>query len=837
MSSDSRKWCAITPEILDYYERHGRPLIPLMMGKGQGAHKRPLDVGWPKMRYGRKDIDAHVALGGNLGWRLQASDLVIDIDPRNGGDEGKRLLEEVLGVHDLCTEFPTVHTGGKGWHHYLSKPVDLKLPHTTKMFPGVEFKGLGRQVVIAGSRHPESKELYWIEDFSPYDDPAPEVPKALIDALVIKPTSEVVKKTIERPSILLNELKQLLSYLPTEDFRQYDDWFTIMASCHEATNGDGLPAFLDWCLSDPEYASDQDKIEKMWAAIKDDKEHLITRGSLYMKVKEYGGIIPGDEDPLVLLSQVDPDRKNLDKLIAKIEGMDLKEIAASLAFLAASSYKVGGIFGAQEVEEIIKEKVRGGKTGRKLMIPGDIIKKHFTIAHKNALNEVKKQQSKNKSGMEKDAGALVAAYVLDKHFGCGQHLIHAINQEFYSYNGTHWRALASNMVDKYIFETARQLAETGESVKPTGVIDAAKKGLRAMTATGLDLLRFEMSPPSAVNVTNGEIWIDETTGEHEFRDHSPQSYLRQCLEIKYDAEATCALFDRVLSEIFEPADDTEDLVRHIWELFGYAIQPKKNIASWWLFHGNGSNGKSLLVDVLTLLVGESNTVPRSVQDFTDTSKNNHALASIVDKLLILDDDMDCTKPLPDGGLKKLSENKMFEANPKGRDAFGFVHTATPVMCSNSWPRVFDVSEGMLRRANIVPFRRHFGPEEQDQFLLDKISETELSGILNRALEGLKRLRLRGQFAEPLDCQEAKASWMRFANPVVTFVLECTEKRDGHEVSVSEAYESYSTWCIDSGIKKPMTRGRFAETLQQLGYGLSALSGQEEVVSGLEIKGG
>ena len=102
--------------------------------------------------------------------------------------------------------------------------------------------------------------------------------------------------------------------------------------------------------------------------------------------------------------------------------------------------------------------------------------------------------------------------------------------------------------------------------------------------------------------------------------------------------------------------------------------------------------------------------------------------------------------LDDGLLKAISEAKEMSArHAYGERHFKFRCLALPVMAGNHYPTTSDNSHGLRRRAMVIPFDRQFGPGEADQELFPKIWQSELPGVLNRALEGLARLRQRGGF--------------------------------------------------------------------------------------------
>ena len=211
-------------------------------------------------------------------------------------------------------------------------------------------------------------------------------------------------------------------------------------------------------------------------------------------------------------------------------------------------------------------------------------------------------------------------------------------------------------------------------------------------------------------------------------------------------------------------------------------------------------------------------LPRNIAEFDSSNGNAHALASLPGKLLILDDDLRKDTKLPDGTLKKLSEAKFLEANPKGKETFNFNSVATPILLSNHWPIVNDISKGFLRRINIVPFKYELQSDEIDLNLIDKIDDEELQGVLNKALIGLQRLRKRERFEPPTECQEKIMYWLGLTNPVLRFSRTCCDLDSSYKELVNSLYDDYRVWVTsDRGYKKQVSAGQFEELLTQLGY--------------------
>lgn len=122
----------------------------------------------------------------NFGVVLQETDLVVDIDPRNfeEGDSPVRRLVDDIG--ETLTSF-TVKTGGGGAHVYYKLPADVVIRENIlnadrkNVYPGIEFKSKGRQVVGWGSIHPDTGKMYE-HQYGSLSEVAP-IPTGLLELL------------------------------------------------------------------------------------------------------------------------------------------------------------------------------------------------------------------------------------------------------------------------------------------------------------------------------------------------------------------------------------------------------------------------------------------------------------------------------------------------------------------------------------------------------------------------------------------------------------------------------------------------------------------------------
>jgi hypothetical protein len=110
--------------------------------------------------------------------------VVIDVDPRNGGDEAN--LSEVLPV-TLCVNTPS---GGRHWYFTAPDGAEIRSNNDGKLAVGIDVKANGGYVIAPPSVNSNGKAYAWANEGTPMA----ELPGWIIDALA-KP------KRIERPPV------------------------------------------------------------------------------------------------------------------------------------------------------------------------------------------------------------------------------------------------------------------------------------------------------------------------------------------------------------------------------------------------------------------------------------------------------------------------------------------------------------------------------------------------------------------------------------------------------------------------------------------------------------
>ena len=806
--------------------------ITLDNGKELPSGKVPWVKDWRTSKFSLSYIIDHIGKGHNIGFLLGDKDLVVDVDPRNGGLEGLKVLEEDLGyaLEDVC---PTVVTGSGGFHFYFKKSDTVKYKEYVERYgKGVEFKTVGRQVVIPGSLHPgESQDIDAMHQGSPYvfEDLGLEFKNTPITPFELE--KQIIRESSDSSAdsglMSCESVSELLAQIPVEEYDDNSSWLELMMSVHFATDGAAIEEFLEWSTSDPKYANDHQQIRYRWNSLDTDKADSYTHRTLLHHAEKHGvntkqyeahldfDIV--DEDIVNVTLDSEAAAAQLQSLMSQV---DPEELALNLTHNYAP----------EDLEECLLACLKANTIVRMKCLK--IIQKTTGLT-KNDLKAIMKEIEERSI---KDLGEILAGYVLEKKFNKGKHLIYNIDGEFWEFNGKCWSPLREEWLAGQVVSVWQKIRDRiGMTVTTTTIVHQCVSLLRMTMAVKDDVFGFKKPPKPIINCQNHEIWL-KSDGSYVLKNHSYKSYMTHCLNVEFDELADCPLWDASIEDIFSMAKDPQDMVRHFEEFMGYVIQPNKNIASWWMLKGFGSNGKSMVMEVIGSLMGTESVLSTSIHDL-NTTKNNHALADLPGKLMVLDDDLDTHTMLPDGLLKKVSERKLLNCNPKGQKPFNFISCSTPVLLTNYFPKARDVSNGTRRRCNVIPFDRQYDGSEIDRSLPEKLKSKELSGILNRALHGLRRLRTRQYFDKPHDCVVAETTWLSEANTVPAFLKECCDvsPTKGSYTTLKDLYATYEVWHKDQGVNSKIIGKRtFAENLAAMGYEVYAGGGKQRRVKGIKI---
>ncbi|EOU1137625.1 phage/plasmid primase, P4 family [Clostridium perfringens] len=295
--------------------------------------------------------------------------------------------------------------------------------------------------------------------------------------------------------------------------------------------------------------------------------------------------------------------------------------------------------------------------------------------------------------------------------------------------------------------------------------------------------------PYLVNVRNGLLDIRDMS----FKEHTPSYLSTVQLNVEYNPQVDCPQFKKFLNEVLDCK-----LIPLVQEIVGYLLTTNTASQKAFVFWGPARTGKSTLLWVVEyLLLGKKNVSNIPWQEIGDKFKT----AELLGKLANVFSDLP-SKSIDDTGIFKVVTGEDYlMAEKKNKNPFKFKPFARLVFSCNELPRNYvDRTEGFYRRLIIVPFSRQIDKSKIDKSLKYKF-QREKEGILNWALEGLKRLYENNfEFSENELTDGVKKEYKRENNNVISFVEECCEIDGLFSCSRIELYEAYKEFCVEAGLK-------------------------------------
>jgi len=306
-----------------------------------------------------------------------------------------------------------------------------------------------------------------------------------------------------------------------------------------------------------------------------------------------------------------------------------------------------------------------------------------------------------------------------------------------------------------------------------------------------------------LNLRNG--LYNTQTGE--LRPHTPEFLSTIRIPLSCDPKADCPRIQRFFTEVLREED-----IPIIEELFGYSLVPDYRIQRAFLFTGDGANGKSTLLELLKCFVGKDNCTNLSLQAL---ASHRFAVSSLFGKLVNIYADIPSTRMDSVGIFKMLTGGDTVRAEKKFKDDFFFVNYARLVFSTNKPPWVDEDTSAFWRRWVMINFSNKFNGSNADIAILDKLTnERELSGLLNIALKGLKRLLTRHQYSYELSPDEVAEKYQKSANVTFAFVDSMCEPAADAWISKDDLYDAFANYCNKHDLS-PLGKESFGRTLKDV----------------------
>ena len=320
-----------------------------------------------------------------------------------------------------------------------------------------------------------------------------------------------------------------------------------------------------------------------------------------------------------------------------------------------------------------------------------------------------------------------------------------------------------------------------------------------------------VAPKSLTAFDCDKMLLNCQNGTFSFKDfdlkpHRPENYITKISRAKYDHTAVCPRWEQFVDEVM--CGDTATAV-FLQKAFGYALTGDTSLECFFMLYGNTTrNGKTTLSETIAHIIGD---YARTIQPQTLSRRLNDGSAASPD-IARLKGARLVNMPEPEKGLelnialvKQLTGGDTYVGRFLHENPVEFTPEFKIFVNTNHLPRTSDDTVFTSGRVKLIPFERHFKPEEQDTNLKKLFRKQEnMSGILNWLINGY-RLMLEVGFDLPQRVADAIAEYRAEADIIGTFLSEYTKEHDRGRLSTSELYSYYSSWAKDNGYRPSSNR--------------------------------
>lgn len=394
---------------------------------------------------------------------------------------------------------------------------------------------------------------------------------------------------------------------------------------------------------------------------------------------------------------------------------------------------------------------------------------------------------------------------------------------YYASLGKEWYRKERGILEIVTVEgMQRQVVKTGSSLIVQGkapLSNASKFSSVSGIGNILTLARSELTVDSGLfdvddnlaGCRNGVLSLDES------RLIEPGAALiTKRLGVNFRPDEKCPHFEGFLGSVFQ---GDVDVIKFVQRAVGYTLSGETSEQCLFVLVGNGANGKSTLMNVLTALFGDySGTTPMQmlmVQKYGNQASND--LAALVGKRFVSASEGEAGAKLAEAKIKSMTGGDPITCRKLYQDFFEYQPRFKLWLATNDLPRIDGTSEGIWRRFNVIEFPVTFAPNERDKTLPAKLKR-ELSGILNWAVEGHRNWKAEG-LNPPSKIMNATAAYRSENDTIRQFIDACCDCHPSARQSTAELFDKYEQWCSMSGIecRPKVLFGKELSRLGMIGY--------------------
>lgn len=377
--------------------------------------------------------------------------------------------------------------------------------------------------------------------------------------------------------------------------------------------------------------------------------------------------------------------------------------------------------------------------------------------------------------------------------------------KIYMYNGQYWEFVLEQEFNYFLGQFALKMGVDKFEAK----FFKFKEDLYKQFISESNLKHIKSNINSTlINLSSGTFEI--ANNQQKLREFRKEDFITYQLPFNYDPEAPTHLWDNFLNSVIPETELQNLLAEYIGSIF-IKNEVLKFEKALFLF-GTGSNGKSVVFDIIRSLLGTQNFSSYSL-DSLMYDKDSRAM--IADKLLNYSSEMG--NKVESDLFKKMVSREPIDARLLYKSSFIMEDYARLMFNCNELPSDIEHTNAFFRRFIIIPFRVTIKEEDQDRQLSQKIIANELPGVFNWVLNGMLRLLTNKSFTKSTIVEDEVKKFRRESDSALYFLDERNYVTSlSTEIRLQEFYSEYRVFCIENG-NSPCSKKNFSKRIQNEGY--------------------
>lgn len=377
--------------------------------------------------------------------------------------------------------------------------------------------------------------------------------------------------------------------------------------------------------------------------------------------------------------------------------------------------------------------------------------------------------------------------------------------QIYIYNGVFWNTIKSEQFQTFL----------GLAAEKMGVdrYDAKLFSFREELFKQFINIAYLPNPEKVKNLVflnckNGTLEITEKGCV--LRKHKPEDFLTYVLSFEYDEAKKAPMFNKFLNEVLE-----KEKQKVLAEYFAYIfVSPKVlKLEKVLMLYGGGSNGKSVIYEIMSVLLGSENVTNYSLENLTDNTGYYRAMIS--GKLLNYASEI--SNRIDPTIFKQIASGETITGRLPYGKPINVDDYAKLIFNTNDLPQTTETTHAFFRRFLIIHFDKTIPEEQQDRELANKIIESELPGVLNWVLQGLKRLLSQKGFSYSKAIEKALNAYKVNTDVVRQFLNDNNyQSSENKVVFLQELYNDFKVFCYNEGYIKIITKQELKRRLNEAG---------------------